>query len=845
MNTYEIIAYPLIPVSIIELLLGFLLLRQPTRNSSVNRSVAAISFFSSAFCLNTAVMYLRVSNGYDHLFFARMNWIGWFIIPAALQFTFYLRDSASRTARMIGYTLYPYWTVMLALSVFSELIVSREYVLLPFSNRPAPLETFGRLSGSAMIVWLVIEIFCCKRRLSGIKKLQMNYFFTGALVYASAGMVIAGIMPLLRNVRIEPGLVSYFSLPWVVLTFYAMVRYSLFEARIIVSHTLNIVLLVLLLSIVQIVMTRTFQDVLGMELSILISLSIIGFLLFGTPLSIRIRSFIETVVLGDRYRYQNVLRESLHALVSRESMQEVLDLFLRTIRSAFGIADAGLYLQRTDEGYIMRHGSGSFDAMTNRRSLAAIAVEKLRETNKPLVRRELEMLKDDDSLLDLMTYLRGIKTEILIPLSYQGRLRGALALGERENGKTYGQSDIELLETVARQAVVAMENARLLDLARTVRSSLQESEERFQAIARILPTAIFIHQGDEIKFANASGEALTGYSFSELRNLDFWDLIHPNYRSLVREMPIHDQYARPPHSEMKIIKKSGEERWVVMTASMIEYGERTAGIWAFFDITEMKEEEGRRRYQQKMDTARRLAGSLAADFNSILQEILGAGTTIRGWLEREGPLQELAEKILAAAERALWITRNLAEFGHRKTGTQLLVDLNEIVEHAEKVISGLLTQNVKLTVNRSQECLPVMADPAKIEGVLMSLAINGRDAMPQGGALTVEAGEIVIDATFIRTHGYGTAGTYAYFTVTDTGIGMDETMRKQVFEPFFTTKTELRAIGFSMAIVYDTVKEHGGYITLESTPGVGSVFTVFLPRAARPDGQGEPPPGER
>jgi len=136
MDSFELIAYPLLPISAMELLLGFLLLNQNRRNNPVHRSVAAVAFFSSAYALNTAscISWLR---GHDHIFFARLNWIGWFAIPAGLQFLYYLRPETSRAARMVGYVLYPYWAVVLTLCLFTDLIVTPRYSLIP-TGTPGP-----------------------------------------------------------------------------------------------------------------------------------------------------------------------------------------------------------------------------------------------------------------------------------------------------------------------------------------------------------------------------------------------------------------------------------------------------------------------------------------------------------------------------------------------------------------------------------------------------------------------------------------------------------------------------------------------------------------------------------
>jgi two-component system NtrC family sensor kinase len=204
-----------------------------------------------------------------------------------------------------------------------------------------------------------------------------------------------------------------------------------------------------------------------------------------------------------------------------------------------------------------------------------------------------------------------------------------------------------------------------------------------------------------------------------------------------------------------------------------------------------------------------------------------AASTVREGLEVSDPLQEQAKDILTTAERASWITRSLVDFGNRKRSKRVHSDLNAMLQNAEQILQGFLSQGVTFTMKPLKDSLPVMADPARIEGVLISLVINARDAMPDGGAITVEAGEVAIDAEFIRKHGYGAAGTYAYFTVADTGVGMDEATQKQIFEPFFTTK---RPAGDRVQPGDRGHRERARRVyNGRSTPGSGSTFTVYLP----------------
>lgn len=830
MNSFEVIAYPLLPIGVMELLLGFLLLGQTRRSSPVHRSVAAIAFFSSAYALNTAVMYLSSSRGYDFIFFARLNWIGWFAIPAGLQFLYYLRSGTGRAARRVGYLLYPYWTVVLALCLFTDLIVTPGYSLIPYRNHPGILEVPARVVGALMTLWFVVEMVRTRRQLTGIKRFQLDQFFYGALIFAFGGVTIAGILPAVRGSGVEPGLGSYFGLPWVVLTFYAMVRHSLFEMRIIVSRTLSILILVLVFSGIQAALLTAIEPAFGTALSSFISLAVLGFFLFGTPVTGKIQSLVNSLIIGNRYNYETLMREAIVALNAKKEEHELVAYLIETACAGPGIRDAGIFLHRVEDGFVLRQGRGLFLDMQGRGSLADAAVKKLQETDRSLVLAAMPGSEEDPEIFRLKTYMRGIGAAALVPLLFQGRLQGALVLGAKVSGEAFGQSDIGFLETLAAHAASALENARLSDMARTIRSSLQESEERFMTLAQHMPAAVFIHRGEAIVYANTAAEAMTGHSREQLTAMPIREIIHPDDQSAVQLNRLSLSEPQPDNAEkeVRVLQRNGMERRAVITSSVIEFGGRAAAMWILFDLTERKRTEGKLRYEKIRDAVGRMASYLSGDLEGMIKDL-------RRYMELpeqgEDGLRhaELARKVRSTVEQAEVLIGILKEFSTSTETKRTLQNLNDLVVARRQILASLLTGKYELVMRPTLGPLKVLADPIKMERALMNLVAHARDQMPQGGDVTVGTGRAAIDADFIRRTGYGRVGAYATVSVGDSGEGMNAAEQERIFEPFFTTRGDWKGSGIGLSMVYDIVKEHEGYITVTTRSGQGSTFTVYLP----------------
>lgn len=249
------------------------------------------------------------------------------------------------------------------------------------------------------------------------------------------------------------------------------------------------------------------------------------------------------------------------------------------------------------------------------------------------------------------------------------------------------------------------------------------------------------------------------------------------------------------------------------------------------DITEQKKLEEHLRQSQKMEAVGQLAGGIAHDFNNILTAMVVYGGLIQMKTKEDDPLRHYANLILSLSEKATKLTQGLLAFSRKQIMNMQPVNINELIKNFEKILSRLLREDIELKTFLSNDILVSEVDPAQIEHVLMNLATNASDAMPNGGILTISTDLVDIDAEYAQVHGYGKPGRYILISVEDTGIGMDEYTRERIFEPFFTTKDMGRGTGLGLSIVYGTIKQHNGYINVYSEPNSGTTFKIYLPVA--------------
>jgi two-component system cell cycle sensor histidine kinase/response regulator CckA len=257
------------------------------------------------------------------------------------------------------------------------------------------------------------------------------------------------------------------------------------------------------------------------------------------------------------------------------------------------------------------------------------------------------------------------------------------------------------------------------------------------------------------------------------------------------------------------------------------------------DITERLQLEAQVRQSQKMDSVGQLAAAVAHDFNNILMIIQGYTSLLMAQRELPPELGEPLKQISSASERATNLTRQLMTFSRKQTMAPQVLDLGEVINNMAYLLRRVIGEAIAQQLNFSPNLPPIQADPGMMEQIIMNLTINARDAMKQGGTLTIATKSVEIDEEYVRRNPEAQVGRCVCLSISDTGVGMDPQTLGKIFEPFFTTKES--GTGLGLSTVYGIVKQHQGWIEASSEPGKGSTFKIFLPAVAKPPEAKQPP----
>jgi PAS domain S-box-containing protein len=338
--------------------------------------------------------------------------------------------------------------------------------------------------------------------------------------------------------------------------------------------------------------------------------------------------------------------------------------------------------------------------------------------------------------------------------------------------------------------------------------------------------------------ANDAFLALLGFTKEDVAAGSMrWDaLTPPEYREADRlavEQLLSTGVA--PLWEKQFIRKDGSRVPVLIgVATLTGMSGETEAVSFIVDITERKKLEQQLRQAQKVEAIGHLAGGIAHDFNNLLGIIIGYSEIFEERLGLDDPLRPKAEQIKKAGRRAASLTRQLLAFSRQQALEPRVLDLNAVIADTLKMLRRLIDENVELVAVPEPAVGRVSADQGQIEQIIMNLTVNARDAMPRGGKLTISTGNAEMDDAFVRRNPGAVPGSYVVLSVGDTGCGMDHETQAHIFEPFFTTKGEGKGTGLGLATVYGVVKQSGGYISVESEPGKGSTFRIYLPRIQEP-----------
>ncbi len=370
---------------------------------------------------------------------------------------------------------------------------------------------------------------------------------------------------------------------------------------------------------------------------------------------------------------------------------------------------------------------------------------------------------------------------------------------------------------------------------RLAESALRESEHRSRALLINSTEGIVTFSADgAILWANPAAGRMLDLHLADVRGRSFLEYVHPDDRGAVAGALAEVAATPGLRVACRARCRRSNGSWAVLEGTLINLREEPglhSIVVHFRDVTESLALQEQLTQSQKMEAVGRLAGGIAHDFNNLLTAIVGHVELLKDELPPASQALEDIAEIEAAAARATALTQQLLAFSRRQVLQPKVLHVDGVVEGMRRMLERLIGEHIRFEF-RGGATGNVRADPGQLSQVVLNLVVNARDAMPKGGALRIETSDREIDEWYVRRHPGITAGSWVVLTVADTGVGMDEATRLRVFEPFFTTRRNGSGLGLSTA--YGIVRQSGGHLAVESEPGKGSVFTIFLPRVEGP-----------
>jgi PAS domain S-box-containing protein len=432
----------------------------------------------------------------------------------------------------------------------------------------------------------------------------------------------------------------------------------------------------------------------------------------------------------------------------------------------------------------------------------------------------------------------GVASGISVVIRGHDRPFGVLGAHTTQR-RTFTREDGNFLQAVANVISQAVDRKRAW-------SQLRAREQRFRAmIERSSDIVLVVDADGVIRFASPAVEPVLGYTANELRGRSGFDLVDPPALAAMRE-EMRATVAQPGTARrvdtVPVRHRDGTLRILDAHACSLLHVPAVSGIVVNLrDVTTHRQLELQLDHARRLESVGRLAGGIAHDFNNILTAILGNAELLTDGSGTAADREEVTA-IKESVERGQDLVRQLLAFARRQVLKPRVIDLNQVLRETDLLLRRLVPENVVIEAHFEEPLWPVLADPTQIQQVIVNLTLNARDAMPDGGTLTIETANVELDSTWARAHAGAIApGPHVMLALSDTGTGMSADVLEHAFEPFFSTKPVGQGAGLGLATVFGIVRQSGGHIFAWSEPGLGSTFKIYLPREAGPVGQAPVP----
>ena len=438
--------------------------------------------------------------------------------------------------------------------------------------------------------------------------------------------------------------------------------------------------------------------------------------------------------------------------------------------------------------------------------------------------------KVDDPRFATINPRNAIHSSVSMPMMVGSKLVAVLNVNCTKSRQTINVGQTKALAILANLAAPALESARHY-------RDMQEAERRYRSIFENAVEGMFqTTPSGEVVAANPAMATILGYESPDELMASVTDLgtqvyVDPDVRA--RFLAEFEKRGLIKDFEARMYRKDGSTIWVSLGGRAIRdsLGKIFQYEGSIEDVSERKRLEEQLVQSQKMEAVGTLAGGIAHDFNNLLTAIIGYSQLAASRLNEGDRMFKEIEEIRKAGMRAAELTSQLLAFSRKQVLQSKVINLNTIVENIGKMIGRVIGEDVQLVTSLEPTLGHIKADPGQIEQVIMNLAVNARDAMPHGGKLIIETGEILLDEAYARLHFRVRPGRYVMLAVSDTGLGMDAETQSHIFDPFFTTKEPGKGTGLGLSTVYGIVKQSGGDVWVYSEPGRGTTFKLYLPLA--------------
>lgn len=518
------IGYPLFVLAGLEFFLTVMLTRRLERKQPLMRSAILMLLVSGLWALAVAATYTAASMGANFDYFYRACWIGWFLMVPGLQFAYYLEDENSRMAMIIGFIFYPFWFIVNFLNMFTNYIEIGAKSVYPFVDLIGPLETPTRLVGIFLVLFMLVKAISVRRHLVGLQRQRVDLFLVGVVICAvgtGALMVGTQIAQALGGNGFDRSLSVFFSVPWVLLTYYALTRYRLFDIQLAISRGVSFIAALVMAAAVQVLLFAVLEPIVGQLPAVFLSLPPVGLLILWTPLIGRLQGYVNKLVLKGKYDYQTVLQQSIGGLTKTLDIDELFGFIVGVVRDTMDPKGIG-FLAEQDGSFVAVQASGVDLKDGAKFLIEAGTVRWLINNPRVYAIEEREKFKSQTAFNDLFEVLAPFNATVVVPFTSKERLYGILVISERKSMEPYGQRDIDLLELLGNQAAIAAENAMLF----TERQDMYLSV--VSALAEILDTRDHYTMGHSERVAEYAidiGREI-GLTESEIAGLETAALLH-------------------------------------------------------------------------------------------------------------------------------------------------------------------------------------------------------------------------------------------------------------------------------------------------------------------------------